>query len=139
MGYDDNSSLTRLTLTLIRGLPGSGKSTLARRLINESTNQCIHLEADMFFVDAQGEYFFQPYLLKQAHSWCQNECKKALKNKSSVIVSNTFIKHWEMTIYQQFAVRFNAELIIKTCEGEYGNVHGVPASTVNKMRKQWEK
>ena len=46
-----------LKLTIIRGLPGSGKSTLAKTLdVN-------HYEADMYFVDAKGEYDFRPCLL----------------------------------------------------------------------------
>ena len=130
--------MTKLTLTLVRGLPGSGKSTLAKQLIVEANNDAIHLEADMFFVDEKGEYFFQSYLLKQAHSWCQNECKQALKKNISVVVSNTFVKHWEMVIYRELAVKFNADLIIKICEGQYENIHNVPEMTINNMREKWQ-
>jgi predicted kinase len=57
-------------LFLLRGLPGSGKSTLARSL---TTNDAIHIEADMFFVDSStGEYRFDATKLKDAHKWCRD-------------------------------------------------------------------
>ena len=130
--------MTKLTLTLVRGLPGSGKSTLAKQLIVEANNDAIHLEADMYFIDESGQYLFEHTLLKKAHNWCQNECKQALKNNISVVVSNTFVKHWEMAIYRELAVKFNADLIIKICEGQYENIHNVPEMTINNMREKWQ-
>jgi predicted kinase len=134
----NGSNTDKLTLTLIRGLPGSGKSSLAKQIIIDAENGSIHLEADMFFTDESGVYLFDPRLLKKAHAWCQDECKRALKNKISVVVSNTFVKHWEMAIYRELAMQFNAELIIKTCKSQYENIHNVPALTIGKMRQQWQ-
>ena len=45
-------------LFLLRGLPGSGKSTLAKSLIGDKT-YC-HREADMYFVNSDGTYKFNP-------------------------------------------------------------------------------
>ena len=43
-------------LILLRGLPGSGKSTLAKLLVGDK-DYC-HKEADMYFVDREGNYKF---------------------------------------------------------------------------------
>ena len=121
-----------LTLTLIRGLPGSGKSTLAQQL------DAFHLEADMYFVDRAGVYQFQPSLLKKAHQWCEAECESLLKQNKSVVVSNTFIKRWEMKAYLELAEKYQAKLFIKVCTGKYQSIHGVPATTIKRMQSQWQ-
>ena len=131
-----------LTLTLIRGLPGSGKSTLAKKLVEETANSTgqtiVHLEADMYFIDDAGVYCFQPEFIKKAHAWCQQACENLLQQQQSVIVSNTFIKHWEMKAYQQLAKQYNAKLEVIVCKGKYANIHEVPAETVKRMRQQWQ-
>ncbi|PKG38111.1 ATP-binding protein [Psychromonas sp. Urea-02u-13] len=121
-----------LTLTLIRGLPGSGKSTLASKM------GIAHLEADMFFVDEAGVYTFQPQLIQKAHQWCQSQCELLLQQKQSVVVSNTFVKHWEMQVYQAFAKQYNAKLVITTCTGKYQSIHDIPDATLAKMTRQWQ-
>ena len=52
-------------LFLLRGLPGSGKSTLAKTLVGYK-DYC-HKEADMYFVDRDGNYKFKPSKIKEAH------------------------------------------------------------------------
>jgi predicted kinase len=119
-------------LTLIRGLPGSGKSTLAK------TIEAIHLGADMYFVDGKGNYNFDRTLLKKAHFWCQKKCKQALIEGQSVVVSNTFIKQWEMEPYRVLARKYQAILDIRVCTGNYKTIHDVPRNTIIKMQQQWE-
>lgn len=121
-----------LTLTLLRGLPGSGKSTLAGQM------DAVHVEADMYFIDQAGVYTFQPSLLKQAHQWCESQCESMLQQNKNVVVSNTFIKQWEMDAYRMLAKQYKANLVIKTCSGKYDNIHDVPTATINKMRKRWQ-
>ncbi len=65
-------------LILIRGLPGSGKSTFAREYFsNEAAfrkmpiQKYIHLEADMYYTDHEGNYNFTRENLRNAHHWCQ--------------------------------------------------------------------
>ncbi|MCE2593210.1 ATP-binding protein [Motilimonas cestriensis] len=119
-------------LTLIRGLPGSGKSTLAKTLDG------VHLEADQYFVNEQGNYHFQPQLLPDAHQWCLAQTREYLLAGQSVVVSNTFIEHWEMQAYVDLANTLNIPLTIKVCHGKYKNIHGVPAETIKKMRQKWQ-
>jgi predicted kinase len=133
--------LTELTLTLIRGLPGSGKSTLAKKMQLDSQGRgedLVHLEADMFFIDDNGVYCFQPLLISKAHQWCQQQCALFLKQKNSVVVSNTFVKQWELKAYRQLAKQYKAKLAILTCTGSYQNIHEVPESTIKKMKRQWQ-
>jgi adenylate kinase family enzyme len=44
-------------LYCVRGVAGSGKSTFAKTLVKK--DYC-HKEADMFFVDREGNYKFEP-------------------------------------------------------------------------------
>ncbi len=121
-----------VTLTLIRGLPGSGKSTLAASM------SAVHLEADMYFISEQGLYTFNPSLLAEAHQWCQQQCICNLQRGNDVVVANTFVKQWELDIYRKIAQQNNARIVIKTCHGEYRNIHGVNEQTIMKMKQNWQ-
>lgn len=119
-------------LTLIRGLPGSGKSTLAKSLdIN-------HYEADMYFLDSEGAYNFQPNKIALAHEWCQEMTEKSLSQKQSVVVSNTFVRRWEIAPYFKMAKRYGAEFQIIECDGDFGNVHDVHPATIQQMKRRWQ-
>lgn len=127
----------KIKLVILRGLPGSGKSFEATRMIKEG-EVIRHYEADMFFVDEDGEYMFDPAQIKDAHAWCQRSVEQALLAGESVVVSNTFVRRWEMEFYLQLTSRLNVECVIRTCTGDWGNVHGVPESVVDRMRENWE-
>ncbi|WP_411991670.1 AAA family ATPase [Agarivorans sp. DSG3-1] len=120
------------TLTLIRGLPGSGKSTLA------ATIDAVLLEADMYFVNKHGEYLYQAEQIAQAHQWCQRETERELALGNDVVVANTFVQQWEMQSYRDLAIKYQAELKILVCKGEYQNVHGVNERVIEAMRKKWQ-
>lgn len=119
------------TLTIIRGLPGSGKSTLAKQMM---TSNHKHFEADMYFVDSCQKYLFDHTKIKDAHNWCQNSVRGALSNGFDVIVSNTFVKKWEMGPY----LNMTKDVNIITTTGNYENVHGVPHEVIERMRNNWE-
>ena len=53
-------------LYIVRGIPGSGKSTFAKTLGGQ------HYEADMYFIDEEGNYKFDGTKIKDAHKWCQS-------------------------------------------------------------------
>lgn len=123
-------------LILIRGLPGSGKSTLAKSMC-PVVSTWRHVEADQYFIDPlDGSYEFIPQKVPTAHQYCQNKTKHLLLAAGyNVVVSNTFTQLWEMEPY--FSMGADKVTII-TCEGAYGNVHGVPADKVAQMRARWE-
>ena len=115
-------------LILIRGIPGSGKSTLAKTIPHDS-----HFEADMFFM-INGEYVFDNTKIKEAHEWCQEQTRNALNRNEIVIVSNTFVKKWEMESYLKMCP--DAKIII--ANGKYKNIHNVPDAVIERMVNNFE-
>jgi tRNA uridine 5-carbamoylmethylation protein Kti12 len=120
-------------LLIIRGLPGSGKSTLAMRLIDTIPNS-VHFEADNFKGLYNRDGFINLDLLPEAHDWCYEQTKEALKNNFDVIVSNTFTTNKEMERY--VSLPYNA--FIYECKGNYKNIHNVPDDVMKKMADRWE-
>lgn len=120
-------------LVLIRGIPGSGKSTLAKAMLGYE-----HYEADMFFVNENGRYFFDPHKINEAHSWCQLMTKNALVAGKNVVVSNTFSRHWEMQAYYDMAKELGAKLSVVEALGNFQSVHNVPNYVIESMKQRWE-
>ena len=120
-------------LTLIRGLPGSGKSTLARSM------EAIHIEADMYFVNDQGNYNFDAKQLKSAHQWCLAQTKFQLEGGHDVVVSNTFVRYWEIKPYVKLAKIQGIKLNVICCVGDFGCVHGVATDILASMKSKWQK
>ena len=126
-------------LYLVRGIPGSGKSTFAKTLVGEK-DYC-HKEADMFFVDRDGNYNFEPSKIKDAHQWCQEEIEFVMKyNHSPVVVSNTFTQEWELQPYYELAIKYGYYVtsIIVENRHEGTNEHGVPDEVLTKMKNRFE-
>jgi predicted kinase len=125
-------------LTLVRGLPGSGKSTFAKTLVKK--DYC-HKEADMFFIDRDGNYKFEPSKIKDAHKWCQEEVDFLMKYEHSpVVVSNTFTQEWEMEAYYKLAEQYGYKVFSIIVENRHGGVnqHGVPADKLEQMKNRFE-
>lgn len=117
-------------LYIIRGAPGSGKSTLAKRLDAE-----YHFEADMFFESIGG---YDNKRIKEAHQWCQESTLKAMTTGENIVVSNTFIKIWEMQPYIDMAKNngyYVSEIIMR---GYFGSIHAVPHDKIIQMHKNLE-
>lgn len=131
-------------LILIRGLLGSGKSTFAKKIKEGYFNVPIgddyfeHFEDDMFFTNTKGEYKFDPSKLKDAHAWCFDKTRGHLLFKDSVIVSNTFIKYWEMKPYLEYAFNNSIETHIYEMKSQYGSIHNVPTATMERMQRDFE-
>ena len=126
------------TLILLRGLPGSGKSTLAKLLVGDK-DYC-HKEADMYFIDGEGNYKFNSSQLKEAHKWCKNEVDFVMKYEHSpVVVSNTFIQEWEMDDFLELAKKYDYQVVSLIVENRHGNksVHNVPEETLIKMKDRF--
>jgi predicted kinase len=122
-------------LILLRGLPGSGKSTAAK-LFNKSP----HFEADMFFMDANGDYQFDINKIKDAHNWCKSSVMDAMKKEYPIIVvSNTFTEEWEMDAYYKMAEELGYRVISMIVENRHGgkNEHGVPDDKLEIMKNRF--
>jgi predicted kinase len=127
------------TLILLRGLPGSGKSTLAKMLVGDKDYR--HKEADMFFVDGEGNYKFEPSKIKDAHAWCQEEVDFLMRYEHSpVVVSNTFTQEWEMDAYFELAEKYGYQTSCLIVENRHNgeNVHGCPVDKIEQMEDRFE-
>lgn len=125
------------SLILLRGVPGCGKSTLARQMVNLGFAD-ISYEADDYFV-TNGLYQFDPTKLHQAHQWCQDMTRSALRKGRYVVVSNTSTTEKEVEVYRQMAEEFGAEFVSLVVENRHGgeNTHGVPAEKLQQMRQRF--
>lgn len=128
-------------LYIISGPPGIGKSTLARMI--KDTCGGVYREADMFFLDDDGKYVWDPSKIKDAHAWCQQEISEWMAVEAeTVIVANTFTAQWMVEPYLDMAqkfkyhvVRINMESPTMTHEDlAQRNIHGVPVETIARMR-----
>lgn len=123
-------------LILLRGLPGSGKSTLAQ--LFGTVN---HYEADMYFIDKEGRYNFDPSKIKQAHEWCQDAVHVNMRwGNELLVVSNTFTQEWEMQPYLDLAKEYGYQVHSIIVENRHGgvNVHGVPEEKLVQMKDRFE-
>ena len=131
--------MSNTSLTLIRGIPGSGKTTFARKLIELFPSPSINLEADQFFIQANGDYLFNKAKIGDAHDWCQAQTLRNLKNGVSVIVSNTFIRKWELFPYVAMAHDLKIPLTTITMEDNgWKSIHNVPPEVIERMKTQFE-
>jgi len=126
-------------LILVRGVPGSGKSTFAKTLVG-GKDYC-HKEADMYFVDREGNYKFEPLKIKAAHEWCLEEVEFLMKYEHpTVVVSTTFTQNWEMDSYYELAKKHGYRVfsIILENRHKWINEHGVPDEKIKQMTDRFE-
>ena len=121
-------------LTICRGIPGSGKSTFAKTLGGQ------HYEADMFFINENGEYNFDVTKIKDAHKWCQSffETDMVLEYPK-IVVSNTFTQEWEMEPYFKLTKEYGYKTFSIVVENRHGgtNEHGVPEDKIEQMKNRF--
>ena len=124
-------------LFLLRGLPGSGKTTLAKSIAG---SKGWIKEADMYFVDSEGNYNFKPSQIKDAHAWCQEEVEFLMKYEHKVVVSNTFTQEWEMQPYYDLAEKYGYRVYSLIVENRHSgiNQHGVPEEKLEQMKNRFE-
>ena len=121
-------------LYIVRGIPGSGKSTFAKTLGGQ------HYEADMFFIDEEGNYKFDVTKIKDAHQWCQSFVKSdMILEYPKIVVSNTSTQEWEMEPYFNLAKEFGYTVFSVVVENRHGgiNQHGVPEDKLQMMKDRF--
>ena len=122
-------------LYVVRGCPGSGKSTFAKTLGGQ------HYEADMYFIDEEGNYNFDVTKIKDAHQWCQSfvETDMVLEYPK-IVVSNTFTQDWEMEPYFKLAKEYGYTVFTIVVENRHGGVnqHGVPEDKLQMMKDRFQ-
>ena len=121
-------------LYCVRGIPGSGKSTFAKTLGGQ------HYEADMFFINENGEYNFDFTKIKDAHQWCQGMVKTdMILEYPKIVVSNTSTQEWEMEPYFNLAKEFGYSVFSVIVENVHGgiNEHNVPEDKIEQMKNRF--
>ena len=126
--------MSKSRLIIIRGLPGSGKSTFAKSYFNGHT----HLEADMYFVQPDGSYYWVVEQLGKAHSWCLETTKIMLNNGQDVVVSNTFTTLKELEPYVNFAKSNDIPYGVFRMETQYESIHRVPVEAIERMKARFQ-
>lgn len=125
-------------LYIIRGLPGSGKSTLAQKMLQEKKID-VYYEADMYFINKNGEYNFIKEKIPEAHEWCQDQVRNAVEDRKNVAVSNVFVTFIQVLPYVVMADVRNTKYEIIECKGRCESIHNVPQEEMQKMKDNWER
>lgn len=133
---------SKKTIFLIRGLPGSGKNAMGDRIVDhylDDTELCVvQSESNHFFYDENGVFSYNPELLREAHKYCQETVRDAMRRGHEVVVTNTFVKKWELRPYKHLAKTFGYQVVVLVARGCKQSELGVPSKTISKMRREWE-
>ena len=124
-------------IIFIRGVPGTGKTTLAERIFRAW--RIPYVEADQY-MSRFGEFHFDPRLLSEAHDWCRNTAFAFRSTYGHVVVSNTFVRMWEMQQYftNDWIKNQPAVVLEFSNKNLYGSIHGVPDQKIQGMVERWE-
>jgi 50S ribosomal subunit-associated GTPase HflX len=127
-------------LYIVRGIPNAGKSTFAKTLGG------IHIEADQYFMDGEGNYNFDGSKIKLAHEYCRAQTGAWMSsdglqvNVDKIVVSNTFTQEWEMEPYFELAKKYGYKVFTVIVENRHGgtNEHNVPEDKIEQMKNRFE-
>jgi len=96
-----------------------------------------HIENDMWHMK-DGKYAFDCRKQDMAISWCLDMCDRALSEGMDVVVSNTFTKQGYVDAYRKIAEKHGAEFVVYRMRGDFDNVHSVPVSVLDNMRRNFK-
>lgn len=121
-------------LVILRGFPGDGKSELAKSIAEDFDN-FVHVENDQFLINENGVYVYTEERRKVAMRKCHSEVEKQLIVGNNVVVSNCFLTNSGVNIYSNLGLKYDCEIMVICCVGNYRNIHQVPQSTIKKMKE----
>lgn len=132
-----------MKLIVMRGLPGSGKSHATEQL----PAGAVVASADHYMVDRQGNYHFSPSKLDAAHAACRARLLAALAAKCQVVVldnTNTTTREYQWALDAAASSGHSVTIVelfdagLTDAELSSRNSHGVPVSSIARMRARWE-
>jgi predicted kinase len=120
-------------LSIIRGVSGSAKSTLAKELAPD-----YNVAADDFPGLYEGGVYHLE-LQQAAHDWCFEKVRRWMQEGySRIAVHNTFVQIKYFQPYKDLAIAHGYRYRVIHTEGNYGNVHNVPQSALDRQINLWE-
>ncbi len=124
---------------LIRGFHNTGKTELAKYFCRaDPSHMTVHLETDMFMTNRNGERVFKKEKLHDAHQWVRDTAGILLNTGHSVVISNTFIRLWELDRYIVLASTRGLDYAILKTQFEYPNVKAHPITLLQSQRASYE-
>ena len=126
------------TAIILSGVSGSGKSTSADTLAS-LTSDCVICSADDYFVNAAGEYKFDPSLLGAAHAYSKSRFVQALiDGVYLVICDNTNTNSREYKFYVDEAEKRGYTVLRWVVDNIHGtkSVHDVPEAVLKQQEKR---
>ena len=128
---------------IMRGVSGSGKSTLAQQLAG--ANGIIH-STDSYFYDSNGDYQFDPSLLRENHQKNYTAFCDSLETHDVVIVDNTNTQEWEYEGYVRKAEASSYQVVYVVLKPSLRdaqvyadrNTHGVPLDAIQRQIARFE-
>ena len=127
-------------LVVMQGPSGGGKSTLANhfKALLEAMGFTVRICSTDKQFEVDGVYRFDASKLTTYHAINQKLAVEALERGECVIVDNTNLACWEARPYVEAAVRLGVPVSFHRAEGNFQNVHGVPADKVAQMKSRLE-
>ena len=150
------SSMSKVDVVVMRGLPGSGKSFIAhagKEVSGDGSAEAVNetsaiISADDFFTHG-GSYKFKPELAPKAHLDCHLQFLKALADeKELIVIDNTNSQKWEYRTYCYLSeiLGLNFYILEIPCHSPNmvsvycgRNRHSVPMSAALWMYQRWER
>lgn len=124
------------TLVIMRGWPGSSKSTF----VKDNLKTFVPLSADDYFIK-DGVYQYDREKIGEAHKQCMRRFIDVLTggpNLHDIVIDNTNIRVMEYIAYIKVAEALGYKCYQKVMTGSFQNVHGVPDSKVERMKKDFQ-
>lgn len=122
-------------LFILRGVPGSGKSHVAMALADSGAmGEVVICSADHYFMDADGEYRFDPTKLPDAHKACFENVRAAMDRRDGrIVLDNCNVLPEHFAEYEALAARHGYRVYHLVVERRHTGVnqHGVPAERVD--------